>query len=244
MARVALRKKKAAEASKKELKIQEACTALRDGTCSNLTEAAKAFNVSYATLRRRHQGITRPKAHAHENQMLLSLSQEAVVCEWLGYLGATGHPISRRSIAPKVKAICGTWPSKSWIRSFLVRNPIIVLGRPKGLDPKRARAFNFATVDHHFKLLKEYLDKHEIPWENVYNMDEKGIQLGGGRKGTQQKYFFSRNDKAQNKIQSAALELVTVIEVVCADGSSDIKPGFVFSGVRMSEDWLCEDGIM
>jgi hypothetical protein len=244
MARASLRRKKAADASKRELKRQEACAALRDGSCSTVTEAAKVFDIPYATLRRRHHGLTRPKVHAHENQMLISLAQEAVVCEWLAYLGATAHPISRRSIAPKVEAICGTWPSKSWIRSFLVRNPVLVLGRPRGLDPKRARAFNFTTVEHHFELLQEYINKHNIPWENVYNMDEKGIQLGGGRKGTQQKYFFSRNDKAQAKIQSAALELVTVIEVVCADGSSVIKPGFVFSGVKMSEDWFCEYGAM
>ena len=50
-----------------------------------------------------------------------------------------------------------------------------MLGCPSGLDPKRARAFNPITVEHHFELLENFIQKHDIPWENVYNMDEKGI---------------------------------------------------------------------
>jgi hypothetical protein len=39
-------------------------------------------------------------------------------------------------------------------------------------------------VNAYFEQLQKVLDEHEIPWENLYNMDEIGIQLGGGRKGT------------------------------------------------------------
>ncbi|PCH41691.1 hypothetical protein WOLCODRAFT_32541, partial [Wolfiporia cocos MD-104 SS10] len=49
-----------------------------------------------------------------------------------------------------------------------------------GLDPKRAQAFNVATVAHHFELLQKVLNKLGIPWSNVYNMDEKGVQWGSG----------------------------------------------------------------
>ena len=48
------------------------------------------------------------------------------------------------------------------------------------LDPKRAKCFNYPIVRDFFETLKEALTQHEIPWENVYNMDEKGCQLGGG----------------------------------------------------------------
>jgi hypothetical protein len=75
-------------------------------------------------------------------------------------------------------------------------------------------------------------------------MDEKGIQLGGGRNRTRQKYFFAHSDKSRYKVQSGELELVTVIEAVCTNGTSDIPPGFVFSGVTMHEEWFCEDGIL
>ena len=52
------------------------------------------------------------------------------------------------------------------------------------------QAFNFSTADHHFKLLKSFIDKHSSPWENIYNIDEKGLQLEGGRKVRGEKFFF------------------------------------------------------
>ncbi|KIK82562.1 hypothetical protein PAXRUDRAFT_46677, partial [Paxillus rubicundulus Ve08.2h10] len=67
-----------------------------------------------------------------------------------------------------------------WEEDFLRRYSDIKLVRPIGLDPKRAQMFNFAVVDHHFKLLDDFLKAEGIPGENVYNTDEKGIQLGGG----------------------------------------------------------------
>ena len=71
-------------------------------------------------------------------------------------------------------------------------------------------------------------------------MDEKGIQLGGGRKGNRQKFFFSRHQKEKIRSQSANLELVTLIECINAMGKS-MPPGFVFQGVEMREEWFCEE---
>ena len=51
--------------------------------------------------------------------------------------------------------------------------------------------FNFTTVKQHFEDLDAILKKYDIPWENVYNMDEKGIQLGGGRKSDGRNFYFS-----------------------------------------------------
>jgi len=48
------------------------------------------------------------------------------------------------------------------------------------LDPKHAQSFNEHAVKGHFKFLKSLIIKKQIPPENIYNEDEKGIQLGGG----------------------------------------------------------------
>lgn len=74
-------------------------------------------------------------------------------------------------------------------------------------------------------------------------MDEKGIQLGGGRKCDNTKYFYSRSQKACVRVTDASLELVTVIECVCADGSS-LKPGFVFAGTEFCPEWFEEPSIL
>jgi hypothetical protein len=71
-------------------------------------------------------------------------------------------------------------------------------------------------------------------------MDEKGVQRGGGRKLQALKYFVPRGRRPKYKLRSANLELVTIVECVCADGSY-IKPGFIFSGKEFHGNWLDED---
>ncbi|KIK73407.1 hypothetical protein PAXRUDRAFT_178526, partial [Paxillus rubicundulus Ve08.2h10] len=62
-----------------------------------------------------------------------------------------------------------------------------------GLDPKRAQCFNQAMVTMHFNVLKNILDTCKIPWSNVYNMDEKGCQRGGGQGHSRLKYLMSHS---------------------------------------------------
>ena len=231
-----------------EANIKKAAQDLKDGIYKKMTDAAKAYGVPYHTMHRRCLGKTAPKKEAHKGQLLLSPSQEETLVEWIKYLGATGHPVNRRTICPMVQSMlppAHKWTiSKSWISWFTVCHEDIKLGQGSGLDPKQAQAFNFATVQHHFELLKSHMEEHGIPWENVYNMDEKGIQLGGGWKGTGLKFFFAKTDTSRYKLRSDDLQLVTVIEVVCADGTSTIKPGFVFPGSMKCPEWFCEPGVM
>ncbi|CAK5284738.1 unnamed protein product, partial [Mycena citricolor] len=100
--------------------------------------------------------------------------------------------------------------------------------------------FNQPVVDRYFDVLAGTLDEHEIPVENIYNMDEKGCQRGGGKKSARVKYFYSRRQRAKYRHRSANLELITILEAVCADGST-LKPGFVFPGVEHCPEWFNEN---
>lgn len=51
------------------------------------------------------------------------------------------------------------------------------------------------------------------------------------------KYFIPRNQRPQYKLHSDILELVTIIECVCTDGSS-LKPGFIFPGKEHHPEWF------
>ncbi|KAF6763327.1 hypothetical protein DFP72DRAFT_743852, partial [Ephemerocybe angulata] len=90
-------------------------------------------------------------------------------------------------------------------------------------------AFNKSSVQEHFKILESVLTEMEIPWENVWNMDEKGCQRGGGRKGTGEKFFIPRTQRPAYRQASGNLELVTIVECVNAEGDS-IMPGIIFPG--------------
>jgi hypothetical protein len=134
-----------------------------------------------------------------------------------------------KALKPKVEQLCGQSPSNSWVRDFIKEHKDLKTSRAQGLDPKRARAFNFGTVDAYFKMIQKLVEEKQIPTENMYNMDEKGIQVGGGRTGNPTQYFFSREDRATYKLRDGNLKLVTVIESCCADGTTFL-PGFVFPG--------------
>ncbi|EGN93341.1 hypothetical protein SERLA73DRAFT_64001, partial [Serpula lacrymans var. lacrymans S7.3] len=96
-------------------------------------------------------------------------------------------------------------------------------------------AFNRNIVQDFFEKLDKVLKENEIPWENVYNMDEKGIQLGGGRKSNGHHFFFSRDGRQNYKIHGGTLELVTVIECISAVSSS-IPPKFIFAGMTVDPE--------
>lgn len=68
-------------------------------------------------------------------------------------------------------------------------------------------------------------------------MDEKGCKRGGGKSNSRRRHFYSREQRARYKPRSANLELITVIEAICADGT-ELKPGFVFSGSSFFPEWF------
>lgn len=148
--------------------------------------------IPYHTLRNRFLGITRPYRQAHASQQLLAPEAERVLVDWIHFYSDTSHPLGRRTIRKKAKCICGKRPSAGWIRSFLAQWPEIKLGKPSGLALKRAQAFNRPVVARCFEQLDRLVQKYDIQKENMYNMDEKGCQRGGGRKASSQKYFVPR----------------------------------------------------
>ncbi|KIO16919.1 hypothetical protein M407DRAFT_85472 [Tulasnella calospora MUT 4182] len=158
-----------------------------------VAEAARKFNVPYHKLWHRHKGTRKDRTTAHAAQSLLSHPQEEVLADWCEYLSDAGIPLNPNTIKPRVKALTGKKPGKNWFRRFLARHPSIVSRRPAGLAPNRAQAIRYKAVRRHFRLWKKHVIDQQIPPENIYNMDKKGLQLGGGRKTRKTKYFVRRN---------------------------------------------------
>ena len=221
-----------------EKSIQDALSDLRAGHSSNVSSAAQKFQVPRCTLRNRWLGLHESAQKAHEQSQHLSAEEERALCDWVQHRSDIARPLNKRTLLRKVERIIGIRPSKQWYKKFLKRHPdILRLGKPSGLDPKRAQCFNRAAISEHFVQLQTVLDTKRIPWQNVYNMDEKGCQRGGGRRMQAIKYFVPRDRRPQYKLRSANLELITIIECVCADGS-DVKPGFIFPGKEFHPEWF------
>jgi Tc5 transposase DNA-binding domain len=226
--------------SKREHVIQEGIALFQKQAKPSLSAVKRILDTKYktsvclGTIRNRASGAHQDARKGHEAQQLLSPIQENILVEWITLLSDTGHCISKRTLRKKAEVLCGRKPGQTWIRSFLSRHSEIVLGKPSGLDPKRAQAFNKPTIKRHFELLEVIIEKYGIPFENIYNMDEKGVQRGGGRRAQAQKFLVPRTKRPKYKLRSANLELITIVDCVAANGGY-LSPTIIFEGKQQYE---------
>ncbi|KAJ3792045.1 hypothetical protein GGU11DRAFT_660453, partial [Lentinula aff. detonsa] len=117
-------------------------------------QASRDYEVPYRTLLNRRKGL-KPRKKAHEKEMLLTGEEQKVVVEWIQYLGLAGIPVCKCTLRLKIKAIMESKGqaiteksvSTTWIRKFYREHKVeLKTSRGSALDPKRAQAFNFATV--------------------------------------------------------------------------------------------------
>ena len=138
-----------------------------------------------------------------------------------------GMPYLIKDLQAEAAKMAGREPGRQWHRRFLKKFPEIQPSKGTKLDPKCAKHFNEAIINDYFDQLKR-LHAHfpgGIPPQHIWNMDEKGIQMGGGQKNSGRKYLFLKHKKQKYHIQSNNLELVTVIECVSAVGEV-VPPSF------------------
>ncbi|KAF7335093.1 DDE-domain-containing protein [Mycena venus] len=194
--------------------------------------AAIYFRVPRATLQDRRRGVlTRVQGHAHERA--LSSAQEDVLAEWVKVVGRCGFPLSLETIGGYASKICGRPVGENWPQRFKERHPDLKVKWTSSLEECRARALNPAVVSKYFALLKETIDQFDIKSKNIYNMDEKGIQLGVGDRI---KALVDRDQKTVQRIHTGTRDLVTIIECICADGTV-LHPSVVFEGARRDLNW-------
>ena len=74
-------------------------------------------------------------------------------------------------------------------------------------------------------------------------MDEKGCQLGGGRKKACTKYLYGWQSHEAYHVWDANLELATIVECMSADGHA-LKPYIIFKGKQVREEWFHSSGAL
>ena len=123
--------------------------------------------------------------------------------------------------------MAGREPGKLWHTRFLKKFLEIQPSKGTKLDPKHAKNFNKTVINDYFDQLERLHARFPggIPPQHIWNMDEKGIQMGGGWKTSGRKYLFLRHKKQKYHIQSDNLELVIVIECISAAGEV-VPPSF------------------
>ncbi|KAG2120947.1 uncharacterized protein F5147DRAFT_647324 [Suillus discolor] len=97
------------KAEKHEALIQEAVTAVHEKRYLSIAMACCKLGLTkyYHTVNQHFLGKMKPHVKAHMCQQLLNSLQEKVLQNWIKWLRATGIPLSKCTIAPKVEQLCG-----------------------------------------------------------------------------------------------------------------------------------------
>jgi transposase len=153
-----------------------------NGKHASILKAAEFFCIPYHTLRNRIKGYHASHEEAGIKRQKLTPAQEEVLAEWVRWKATEADPLKPKQVLAEAQLIGGlkNQPTMKWLRAFIERHHL-QLGRPSGLDPKRASSFNKPAITGFFKEYKGLLEAKGYKAVNTYNMDEKGIQLGGGR---------------------------------------------------------------
>jgi hypothetical protein len=223
----------------KEVNVLRAVAAVvRSGFKSNgkpnlsFRSAAQSYDANYETVRQRFHG--RPSHRdAAESQMRVNPAQERIIKEHMDECAVRGIPLGPNGVKEAATIISGQLCGDRWYRGFRERNPDVIGKVAHPLEAPRAQALNRSNVKAFFDMLLLLIQQYHILPHNIYNMDEKGIMLG---KGSKPYVLVDRNIRTVSVLENGNRENITVIECICADGTS-IRPCVIFKGKKCNLEW-------
>lgn len=193
---------------------------------------AKKFGIDRRTLARRHQGLSTTRNAAH---LVLHPEHEAELVQYIRTLNERSLPPSRAMIQQFAGQLAGKPVSRSWVTRFLNRHPKNLISRyTKGMTKERTKADSGAKYNLYFKLLLDKMKEYDIQPLHIFNMDEKGFQLGrlGGSKRIFDKSLWEKKEVRQ-ALEDGSSEWITVMACICSDGKP-LSPTLIFQGANGS----------
>ena len=221
--------------------IQEAIEEIesRDlGKQFSYQQIAKKYGVPRTTLMRRHKHQN--DDYGVRNQSLHP-EREAELVRYIETLTERRLPPTRTMIQQFASQLAGKPVSESWVSRFLRRHPNHLISRSgKAMAKERTKADSGAKYNLYFKLLHEKIEEYNIQPTHIFNMDEKGFQLG--RVGNTKRIFSRRlyeQKGARQALEDGSSEWITVIACICSDGKA-LSPTLIFQGANgaVQSSWV------
>ena len=234
----------------RETTIQNALQAFKFGDFPSIRAAARAYEVSPATLARRVKGSTSARKHNEPRQACNEAEEEAIVA-WIQLWQKRGFPVRHDMLKATAEYIMaqrnGTYRretlstqvlSRTWSCRFVNRHPFLksIMSRP--IEQERTEACTRENFEKWFNVYRDATTTYKVAPCNIYNLDETGFQMGDTarsyviidkRLGT--KGYTGRGSNTEN---------ITVIECGCMDGTV-LSPFIIFKGKNLQSTWFSED---
>ena len=211
-----------------------------EGFYRTMKAASDALGVPYKRLRSRIQGH-HPVSENGGNATLLGSEEEQEVLCWAHRRITQGHHIQGRALQQHANAILkakgrGGTASQKWAQRFMKRwGRYFHRRKAASRDVKRKAMQDRACVEAFFRDWSNFITRHDIRRENIWNFDETGFMVGYLNKGT---FLWTFND-IEKPVLSDSHETVSVtaIEAISAVGTS-IPSFLVLPGVQIPVRWV------
>ncbi|KAI0337544.1 hypothetical protein BDW22DRAFT_1433204 [Trametopsis cervina] len=115
------------------------------------------------------------------DQRKLSPAEEDVLVQWTKVMGRRAVPLTPELIHNYASDITGEPLGQHWTRRFLQRHRDIKIRKTSTLEACHAQALNATNVEGFYDIVDDVVTTYDIPPENTYNADEKGVLMGVGK---------------------------------------------------------------
>ena len=211
--------------------IQEAIAEIESrepGDKFSYQQIAKKYGVNRVTLARRHKGET--EAYGIRKRFLHP-QHETELVRYIDTLNERRTPPTRAMIQRYASSLAGFEVTEQWVSRFINRHPDHLISRyTKGMTRLRHSADSGSKYSLYFKLLHEKMEEYNVQPLHIFNMDEKGFQLG---RIARSKRIFSKQLYEQKGLRQAledgSSEWITVMACICSDGKV-LSPSLIFQG--------------
>ena len=165
--------------------LEKAVKAYQLGQYTSIRKCADVFAVPYTTLWGRVAGGRITSTEAHREQQLLSPAEERTIVQWIEDQDYRGFPLRVEMAVYLAQRVLDTGTKaktvgKHWVSRFLNRHPHLCTKFATQIQIQRVLANDPAIVKDCFQRLQPIIKKRKIIPKHIYNMDEKGFQMGIG----------------------------------------------------------------
>lgn len=211
---------------------------------STIRSAAKQFNIPYPTLRKHYIKQSSVK-RLGSFRPIFSGEMELQLVNHIRDLDSRFYGLTRDDLCELAFELAtrNNLPNNfkngragdQWYYNFMQRHPELSLRRPESTSISRACGFNRPQVQIFFDNLKLVRERYNIVLDNIYNVDETGIQTSSKRPP---KVISVKGKKQVGAIASAERgQLVTAI-CCCSASGKFIPPCLIFPRKKRNPRYL------
>jgi predicted HTH domain antitoxin len=240
-----IQNKKTSNTLEREGRLELAIKAFQNKEIASIREAARLFEIPYATLRHRLNG--RPaRVNLRANLHKLSSAEENLLVQWILDLAKRGLPPRPAFVENMANHLLNLRNStstpprvgKNWVTNLIKRRTELQSRYSRRYNHDRAKCEDIRIIKDWFKILENTITEHGILSEDIYNFDETGFAMG--LCATTKVITSSERYGRAKLLQPGNREWVTVIEAVNASGWA-LPPYVILKGQNLLEGWF--DGL-